>query len=235
MGSSMVCCQFIEPTGFNLTVAQLLAASRQTFAFSRDSGRRRSTFQLKDDNNVHRSALPFSKWLYRMNGYTKTPVNTVFFDAGLALALGLLAFAGTQAVNAVFAISVNGLYIAYSIPIAARFLGDNNFKPGPFNLGIFVSSVFSKTSDVTKLHVQSLPVGVVSVVFMTVLSTVFLFPSTPQTSVASMNYTVVVLGGVMIFSVVWYYFPKYGGVHWFRGPVRNVGKTDSESTVYEKM
>jgi amino acid transporter len=95
------------------------------------------------DINVLYPALPFSKWLYRMNGYTKTPVNTVWFDAGVALLLGLLAFAGTQAINAVFAISVNGLYIAYSIPIAARFLGENDFKPGPFNLGVFVRFIFS--------------------------------------------------------------------------------------------
>jgi len=165
----------------------LLAASRQTFAFSRDS------------------ALPFSGWLYRMNSYTKTPVNTVWFDALLALALGLLVFAGSQAINAVFAISVTGLYIAYAIPIAARFLGDNNFKPGPFTLGIF-----------------GLPVAIVSVSFMTFLGTVFLFPTTPQTSVSEMNYTVVVLGGVMILSVIWYYFPVYGGVHWFTGPVSNI-------------
>lgn len=37
-----------------------------------------------------------------------------------------------------------------------------------------------------------------------------------------MNYSVVVLGGVMILSVTWYYFPKYGGVHWFTGPVANI-------------
>jgi amino acid transporter len=81
-----------------------------------------------------------------MNSYTKTPVNTVWFDAIGALVLGLLAFAGTQAINAVFAISIVALYIAYSIPIAARFLGDNDFKPGPFTLGVFVSMVFSSYS-----------------------------------------------------------------------------------------
>lgn len=59
---------------------------------------------------------------------------------------------------------------------------------------------------------------------MTFLGIVFLFPTTPQTDVADMNYTVVVLGGVMILSLVWYYFPKYGGVHWFTGPVANIDK-----------
>lgn len=37
-----------------------------------------------------------------------------------------------------------------------------------------------------------------------------------------MNYTVVVLGGAFILSLVWYYFPVYGGVHWFEGPVPTV-------------
>ena len=73
--------------------SMLLAASRQSFAFSRDG------------------ALPFSNWLYRMNGYTKTPVNTVWFVAILAMLLGLLAFAGTSAINAVFALSVTALYV----------------------------------------------------------------------------------------------------------------------------
>ena len=68
-------------------------------------------------------------------------MNTVWFDAILAIFLGLLAFAGTQAINAVFALSVTGLYFAYAIPIVVRFTGDNDFKPGPFHLGIFVSSL----------------------------------------------------------------------------------------------
>ncbi|KJA15150.1 hypothetical protein HYPSUDRAFT_80625 [Hypholoma sublateritium FD-334 SS-4] len=169
--------------------SMLLAASRQTFAFSRDS------------------ALPFSYWLYRMNGYTGTPVNTVLFDAILSIALGLLVFAGDQAINAVFALSVTGLYFAYAIPIVVRFIGDNDFKPGPFDLGRF-----------------SLPVGIIAVLFMAFMSTVFLFPTSPTTTVQDMNYTVAVFGGVMLLSIIYYFFPKYGGMYWFTGPVANVSK-----------
>lgn len=71
----------------------LLAASRQSFAFSRDG------------------ALPFSKWLYRMNNYTGTPVNTVWFVAVFSIILGLLAFAGDAAINAIFSMSVTALYV----------------------------------------------------------------------------------------------------------------------------
>ena len=75
-----------------------------------------------------------------MNSFTGTPVNTVWFVAAISALLGLLSLAGAQAINSVFALSVTGLYVAYSIPIAVRFIFKNNFKPGPFNLGIFVSS-----------------------------------------------------------------------------------------------
>ncbi|EPS97278.1 hypothetical protein FOMPIDRAFT_1032033 [Fomitopsis schrenkii] len=156
--------------------SMVLAASRQSFAFSRDG------------------APPFSSWLYRMNGFTGTPVNTVYFTCGFSLLLGLLAFAGEAAINAVFSLSVVALYVAYAIPIAARFLGKNNFQPGPFTLGWWGA-----------------PVAAISVAWMAFMGVVFLFPTTPTASVADMNYTVVVLGGVLILSLVWYYFPVYGG------------------------
>ncbi len=64
--------------------------------------------------------------------------------------------------------------------------------------------------------------AIVAVSFMMFMSVVFLFPTTPQTSVQDMNYSVVVLGGVLLLSLAWYYFPKYGGIHWFTGPIANV-------------
>lgn len=164
--------------------SMLLVASRQTFALSRDS------------------TLPFSAWLYRINRYTRTPVNPVVFDGLLAISLGLLVFAGDQATDAVFSMSIIGWYIALAIPIAARFMGTNTFKPGPFRLGIF-----------------SLPAAVISVLFMLVVSVFFLFPTSPKPTVEGMNYTVVVLGAAMVLTIAWYYLPKYGGVHWFTGPV----------------
>ncbi|KAJ8594344.1 amino acid transporter [Rhizopogon salebrosus TDB-379] len=165
----------------------LLVGSRQTFAFSRDG------------------ALPLSRYLYRINPYTHTPVNTVWFDASVALVIGLLAFASTQAIDAVFTIAITASYISYIPPISARFIFKNDFKPGPFNLG--------------KL---SFPVAATAVSWMLFMIVIFLFPATPQITVQEMNYTVVVLGGFMSIAVGWYYFPVYGGVHWFNGPIANI-------------
>ncbi|KAH6912903.1 APC amino acid permease [Coprinopsis sp. MPI-PUGE-AT-0042] len=167
--------------------SMLLAASRQIFAFSRDQ------------------ALPFSKWLYQINLYTLTPIHTVWYCAFLAICVGLLSFAGPLAISAAFASAVGGQYVAYSIPIAARYLGKNNFEPGPFSLGPL-----------------SAPCAFISVAFMTFMIVVFLFPLTPGVTLGNMNYTVVVLFGVLILSLIWYYFPVYGGVNWFKGPVRTV-------------
>jgi amino acid transporter len=74
-----------------------------------------------------------------MNSVTGTPVNTVWFCCTLSILLGLLSFAGAEAIGAVFNLSIVGIYIAYSIPIAARFIFENNHRPGPFDLGKFVS------------------------------------------------------------------------------------------------
>ncbi|KAL1754497.1 amino acid permease-domain-containing protein [Schizophyllum commune] len=190
---------FVVAVQYMMGSSMLLAASRQTFAFSRDG------------------ALPFSNWLYRMNDFTGTPVNTVWFVAFLSLLLGLLAFAGDQAINAVFSLSVIALYIAYIIPIVARFTGDNDFKPGPFSLGKW-----------------SFPISFLAVAFMTLMSVVFLFPATPNPAVPDMNYSVVVLGGVLGASVVYFYVPRYGGKYWFTGPVSTVdAPVDPMSTVRE--
>ena len=47
-----------------------------------------------------------------MNPYTKTPVNAVWFAASSAFLLGLLAFAGGEAVNAVFSLGVTAQNVA---------------------------------------------------------------------------------------------------------------------------
>lgn len=169
----------------------LLVGSRQTFAFARDGG------------------LPFSRYFYRINRYTRTPVNTVWLDALLSLSIGLLAFASTQAINAMFTLTITSSYVSYITPIVTRFAFKNDFKPGPFNLGKF-----------------SFPIAAIAVSWMVFMNIIFFFPTTPQTTAQEMNYTVVVLGGFMSLAVCWYYCPIYGGVHWFNGPVSNLVSVD---------
>lgn len=73
----------------------------------------------------------------------------------------------------------------------------------------------------------------IACVWMGLMSVVLMFPSSPTLGgVDEMNYTVVVQGGVMVLSLVYYWFPwGYGGVYWFKGPVPTVGKDGSGGSV----
>ncbi|KAI0263183.1 APC amino acid permease [Gloeopeniophorella convolvens] len=199
MGTDM---EAIAGSEFGQPMAQLTVSSRQIFAFSRDGG------------------LPFSRFLRRVNKHTHTPIHAVWFSASIALLFGLLSFAGAVAISAIFSLGVAGQYLAFLVPVSARWLGKNDFKPGRFHLGIF-----------------SLPVATTAALWMTFILVVIMFPTSPGPTAKTMNYTVVVWGGVIILSLVYFYFPKYGGVYWFTGPVSTLEDSDSsrgDVTIEEK-
>ncbi|TFK47661.1 amino acid transporter [Heliocybe sulcata] len=173
---------------FMMGTSIMTVASRQSFAFSRDG------------------ALPFSSSLYRIHPRTQTPVTCVWFVAFIAALLCLLSFAGSEAVGAIFTLNAAASYVAYVIPISARFAWGRDFKPGPFSLGRW-----------------GFPVAVTAVAWMVFSIVVFMFPGNRGPEPDAMNYTCVVLGALLLGSVGYYYFPRYGGVYWFKGPVANVG------------
>ncbi|KAF8507404.1 amino acid/polyamine transporter I [Gautieria morchelliformis] len=178
----------------------------------------RQLFAFSRDNG-----MPFSRVLYSINPHTKTPVHAVCFLAFISLLLGLISFAGPIAISAVFTMSIVSQYIGFVVPIIARWVGGTNFQPGPFNLGSF-----------------SAPVAFVASAYMIFMILVFLFPAAPLPTSQSMNYTVVVVGGTMALSLGYYFFPKYGGVYWFTGPVETVrgentkGEVEDHSSISEK-
>ncbi|KAJ7452692.1 APC amino acid permease [Mycena galericulata] len=164
-------------------------------------------------------ALVFSGFLYNINSFTGTPVRCVWFSVICAALLGLTTFAGPAATGAIFSLGVVGQYVANSIPVSARFLGGQEFTRGPFHLGVF-----------------SMPVAIIAVCWMWFMTVVLMFPSAPGPTAQTMNYTVVCLGGVLLLALGYYYFPRYGGVHWFRGPVANIDQAveDTMSALGEK-
>ena len=44
--------------------------------------------------------------------------------------------------------AITASYIAYTIPVVVRYTGGSEFKPGPFNLGIFVRTFSLSSFDV---------------------------------------------------------------------------------------
>ncbi|KAH8654070.1 amino acid transporter-like protein [Tricladium varicosporioides] len=102
----------------------IVAASRVTFAYSRDG------------------ALPFSRWLKIVNKHTKTPANAIWAVIFIGALLGLLMFASPAAIGAVFSMGAIGQYVAFTTPIALKlFVAGDKFRPGPWNLGRFSKPV----------------------------------------------------------------------------------------------
>lgn len=71
-----------------------------------------------------------------------------------------------------------------------------------------------------------MPVSWIAVLWMIFSILIVMFPTTPDPSPQDMNYTVVVAGGWILLCIIYYYFPRYGGVYWFKGPMANI-ETDS--------
>ncbi|KIW53910.1 hypothetical protein PV05_06318 [Exophiala xenobiotica] len=104
---------------FLMGISILVAASRQSWAFSRDG------------------ALPFSKFFRPISktfGYI--PVRTTIGCAMLAAILGLLCLIAPAAAAALFSLAVAGNNLAWGTPIFCRVVwGQSKFSPGPIYTG----------------------------------------------------------------------------------------------------
>lgn len=100
-------------------VSILVAASRQSWAFSRDG------------------ALPFSRFFRKISAtFGYIPLRTTIGCAFLAAILGLLCLIAPAAASALFSLAVAGNNLAWGTPIFARLVwGQKKFSPGPFYTG----------------------------------------------------------------------------------------------------
>ncbi|MEU6537867.1 amino acid permease [Streptomyces sp. NPDC047000] len=97
--------------------AEVAAASRMVFAFSRDG------------------ALPGSALWRRVSSRTQTPVAAVWLSVVTAGVLALPSLYSATAYGAVTAINVIGITPAYAIPVFLRLRAGSRFQPGPWSLG----------------------------------------------------------------------------------------------------
>lgn len=148
--------------------------------------------------------LPGSGFL-RVLSSNKTPARAVAFVACCSLLEGLLMLVNTIAINSIFNLAIMGLYFAYCMPLIARLIW-GHFTPGVWYMGDTLSYISA----------------VYSVAWMTFIFILLLFPSWPNPTPQEMNYAVAVLGFVLVFCVVYYYIPGFGGKTFFKGPVRTI-------------
>ena len=207
---------------FLMGLSILVAASRQSWAFSRDG------------------ALPFSRFFRPISqkfGYI--PLRTIWGCVFLAAIMGLLSLIAPAAAQALFSLAVAGNNLAWGIPIFARVVwGQKKFKPGPFYTG-------------DRLSVPIAWVAITFLVFGTLLSmfpvegpgptrksfppapVLHLWPSPTIESSESaylhrppaqnMNYTVVINSAVWFGALGYYYIDAR---KWFTGPKITIDTDD---------
>ncbi|KAI1181237.1 amino acid permease [Nemania sp. FL0916] len=172
---------------FSMGQGCMVAASRVCFAYARD-----------DCFGV------LSVPLKRVNKYTRTPVNAVWFNTTVGILLLLLIFGGA-AIDAIFSIGAIAAFIAFSIPIFIKIaFVRNKFRRGPWHLGAF-----------------SLPIGALGCAFVLVITPFFAFPSVngADLTLEEMNWTSLVYGAPMLFVIIWFFVDAH---KWFKGPKINI-------------
>ena len=189
------------------TTACQTSASRMLFAFSRDR------------------AVPGHQLWSKVNAQ-RVPANAVLVTAVLAAVITLPALVEVDingapvpiAFFAVVSIGVVGLYLAFAVPIFLRWRAGDAFEVGSWNL---------------RGHYKWMaPVAVVEIV---VTSIIAMFPSSlggmpwdPSFEWKFVNYTPLLVGGVLILLYVYWHVSVK---KWFTGPIKQVELTASGDEV----
>ncbi|RUS14819.1 amino acid/polyamine transporter I, partial [Endogone sp. FLAS-F59071] len=214
---AVVFCVIIMGGMFFCGSALTLGSSRMVYAFSRDG------------------AMPLSKYLHTLNPWTKAPTFAVWFNILVAAIIpvrhrldtyyfishmtkpahpvsqGIPFMWSAEAFQAIVSVNTIASSISYLIPILLRItLARDNFQPGPFNLGRW-----------------SVPIGIVSSLWIILTSILFICPVTYPVTPNNMNYAIVPF--VFVIGISSGYFAIWGR-KWFKGPINHTDEDDTDET-----
>ncbi|KAJ9385986.1 hypothetical protein DTO063F5_3950 [Paecilomyces variotii] len=159
----------------------MLADTRMAYAFARDE------------------ALPFSHIWSKVNQYTHTPVNAVWFVVFFSVCLNCIAIGSTQTATAIFNVTAPALDLSYISVILAHQIYKKRVKfiEGPFTLGKWGT-----------------PLNLIAITWVLLISVILFFPPSKPVTAANMNYAICVAAFIAIFSLVWWWVSarwKYTG------------------------
>ncbi|HMC70032.1 MAG TPA: amino acid permease, partial [Mycobacteriales bacterium] len=128
---------------------------------------------------------------------TGTPTNSIWLCVVCSTVLVVPSLWNTTAYLAATSIAVIGLYIAYVAPVFLR-LRNPDFRPGPWHLGRW-----------------SALVGWTAIVWVGIITVLFVLPTTSPIKWSNFNYTIVAVGVVVLGAwLSWILSAK----NWFTGP-----------------
>ncbi|EFP77279.2 uncharacterized protein PGTG_03235 [Puccinia graminis f. sp. tritici CRL 75-36-700-3] len=175
---------------FSVVLTALQANSRTIFSFSRDGG------------------LP-DRGIFSRLSAQKVPVYAVWSVIIVSILMGLLKFASTVALNAIFSLCTIALDSSYAIPIAMKLIymdhPEVQFKPGPFSLGRGTPLMWF--------------VNLLSLAWVSFVVVILALPTVVPVTALNMNYASVITFIVLSLSTTWY---LTSARHWYVGPKSNL-------------
>ncbi len=186
------------------TTTALASSSRMTWSFARDRG-------LPFPDHLTRVGLrrvansKFNMFLTsgQINRRTSLPLYTIFLTTIVTCLLALINIGSSVAFNDVISLTVSSLYSSYLICCALLL-----WRRCTSGIGESSRDVAAKTSlywgPFRVPGVFGIIVNVVACIFMVIIIFFSFWPPATPTTAVSMNYSVLVFGAVILFSIAYY-------------------------------
>ncbi|KAI1385648.1 amino acid transporter [Hypoxylon trugodes] len=185
------------------SISTYASASRMLWSFARDKG------------------LPFDKYLVRLNQNT-LPVYAIMATMGITVLISLIVLGSSVVLSALLSLLLAAIYSSYLLACGLLLWRRCTGAFQPYVPGV----------DISPIHADQLvwgpwklpePFGTINNAFACVYTTFLLFwsfwPQSNHPTAEELNWSVVVYGAVVIFSIVWYVVRAR---HYFKGPIKEV-------------
>jgi len=160
----------------------------------------RVTYAISRDH-----VLPFSSFFRKLSS-RKMAVNAALLVYVISVAVTTAVIGSTVAFSAITATATIATNTSYLFPIIARqTVGRKTFVPAKWHLGKF-----------------STPLAVIASLWISFLFVVLILPQLYPVNAQTLNYAPICIGIISIVSLAGWFFPRWGGRHWFKGPIKTI-------------
>ncbi|KAK5449690.1 hypothetical protein LTS15_008765 [Exophiala xenobiotica] len=164
----------------------------------------RVTYAISRDH-----VLPFSSF-FRKLSKRKMAVNAALLVCGISIVVTTAVIGSTVAFSAITATATIATNLSYLFPIVARqTVGRKTFVPAKWNLGKF-----------------SAPLAAIATLYISFLFVVLLLPQLYPVDSETLNYAPICIGIISIVSLGGWFLPRWGGRHWFEGPIKTITEAE---------